>query len=76
MSLRTSRGRIRGRIIALPRALKLKKRSLLLVTVPATDAPREIIRVGRRRTLRQQLKLPPAARQCGYGDFTFLQRSR
>ena len=75
VSLRTSRGMIRGRIIALPRDLKLKNRSLLLVTVPATDAPREIIRVGRRRTLRQQLKLPPAARQCGYEDFTFFERS-
>jgi len=74
VSLRTSRGLIRGRIIPLPAAFRIK-RSVLLVTVPADEAPREIIRTDRRRTVRQPLKLPPAARQCGYEDFNFFERS-
>lgn len=71
VSVRTDRRLIRGRVIPLPRALKLK-RSVFLVTVPASEAPRELIRT-RRRTVRQELRLPPAARQCGYDDFAFLK---
>jgi hypothetical protein len=68
VAVRLGDGReVRGRTAPLPAAIAPGAGAALVVLGPH-DAPRELIVRGR-APYRRDLVLPPAADQCGYGDF-------
>lgn len=69
VAVRTDRGVLRARTARLPTRIGSRRRAFLLV-IPRGAAPRELVADRTERRLR----LPAAARQCGYTTFTSLRR--